>query len=283
VKTLIIGANGQLGRAFRKRLDTRKIPFLAADRSVCDITKAGDVPKLLDSYKPDVVINCTAYNSVDAAEDDRATAFAVNAEAVKEIARCCDERRAIFVHYSTDYVFDGSKGSPYVESDVTGPLSVYAQSKLAGEQSAMTEAKEHLVFRVSWVLGEGKQNFLYKLRQWTVKNDVIRVAADEISVPTFAGTIVDVTLDALKAGLRGLFHLTSSGSASRFEYASFYLDAAGIKGKTLVPVSRTVFGLKAKRPGYSVMSNDLLQRTMGIRVPDWKDAVREFMREVRIV
>lgn len=274
---LILGASGQLGREFQKQMSRSGVPFVAADRVSCDITSEAEVERLLDRHKPTTVINCAAYNQVDEAEDKPDLAFAVNAQAVKTLAVSCDKRRIKLVHYSTDYVFDGLKGRPYVEADRPNPLSVYAKSKLAGEEYLRNLSRDHLLFRVSWVIGPGRQNFLYKVRQWMEKSDTLRIAEDEVSVPTLADTVVQATLQALLAGLRGTFHLTNSGQASRCELVRYYLQIMGIKDKTVVPVPFSSFALKARRPGYSVMSNAALSEVLGLTIPDWRVNLREYL------
>ncbi|NTV30091.1 MAG: dTDP-4-dehydrorhamnose reductase [Candidatus Omnitrophica bacterium] len=275
-KILIFGANGQLGRAFVRLLDASGVSFVSADRAACDITRPTEVERLLDLHRPTVAVNCTAYNLVDDAEDNPELAFAVNAEAVKTVAAAAAQRQIKFVHYSTDFVFDGCKRQPYVESDMPNPLSVYAKSKLAGEEYTKAAGGDYLLFRVSWVVGDGKQNFLYKVSQWAAKTDTLRIADDEVSVPTSADTIARVSRQAWQEGLSGLYHLASSGQASRYELTRFYLDLIGLKDKTVLPVPMASFPAKARRPGYSVLSNAALSRALGVTLPDWKEGLQEF-------
>ena len=169
MKVVITGADGQLGKAFQKELERRGIPFFGTDLATCNITKKDQVDALLDAQKPSVLINCAAYNLVDSAETDRALAFEINADAVNVLAQACHGRGIKFIHYSTDYIFDGQKGGLYTEEDTPHPLNVYGESKYAGEVAAKTAALDHLVLRTSWVYGDGKQNFLYKVSEWIKK------------------------------------------------------------------------------------------------------------------
>lgn len=278
MKFVVFGCLGQLGLEFRQRFLRDNIPFAAADIATCDITDPAAVACLIEAEKPSVVINCAAYNLVDKAEADPAAAFKVNAGAVMNIAAACARGNIKLIHYGSDYVFNGRKGAPYLETDATDPLNVYGQSKWAGEKHALAGSARNLVLRTSWVIGPGEQNFLFKLRQWAAASDVLKISNDEISVPTFTATIVDCTLGAIKKDLCGLYHLTNTGYTSRFELARFFLNEAGIKGKTLIPVPMASFGSKAARPLFAAMSNEVLSAALGAPIPDWHDALREYVR-----
>ncbi len=208
MKILIAGKNGQLGREFVKRLAAPVFEVDAPDETVLDITSIGAVRAVIGvSSRPDVVLNCAAYNLVDDAERDPGPAYAINAGGVEHLAAACREAGALLVHYGTDYVFDGQKGAPYTEEDVPRPINNYGRSKLAGEQILQETSARFLLFRVSWVFGEGKQNFLYKLLQWADDGRSLRVVDDQISIPTSTREIVRLTLLALKGGpLRHLPH-----------------------------------------------------------------------------
>ena len=276
MQVVITGADGQLGAAFQKELTRRHVPFQGTDIATCDITKSASVEALLDAHKPTVLINCAAYNLVDEAEAKRDFAYAVNALAVKVLASACRERNIKFVHYSTDYVFDGQKGAVYTEDDAPHPLNVYGLSKFEGETFARTLIADHLVFRTSWVYGEGQQNFLYKVSQWASKNKVLRISEDEISVPTSVEDLVQVTLAALDQGTRGLYHLTSSGHASRYEWARYFFQAAGMDVE-VVPVPMSSFQLKAARPPFSAMSNRKISDVLEMTIPAWQEGVDRYV------
>ncbi|ADC90091.1 dTDP-4-dehydrorhamnose reductase [Thermocrinis albus DSM 14484] len=276
MRVLLLGKRGQLGRAFVKKLSSEGYQLVALGREECDVTSMSSVKRWLDEVKPHVVINCTAYNYVDKAEEDYATAFAVNAFAVKVLGELCVAKGVKLIHYSTDYVFDGTKGAPYVEDDKPSPLSLYGKSKYTGELLLQELEGDFLIFRVSWVYGEGKQNFLYKLLNWVKTQDILKISADEVSVPTSTKTIVDVTLKALKKDLRGLYHLTNSGYASRYEYAKKVLRLLKIE-KTVLPVPMSVFSLPAKRPSFSAMSNARISKELQIDIPHWEEELEMFL------
>ena len=277
MKVVITGANGQLGLAFGQEFIRKGVPFWGTDLATCDIASREQVEQMLDAHKPSVLINCAAYNLVDEAENNRTTAFEVNTDAVKILAHACQARGIKFVHYSTDYVFDGKKGGLYTEEDATNPLNVYGLSKYEGEAAARAIIADHLVFRTSWVYGEGKQNFLYKFSQWAQKSGEIRVSVDEVSVPTYAQDIVGVTLKALEKGMTGLYHLTSSGYASRYEWAKAFVKAAGLSTQ-VIPVPMSFFPLKAVRPSFSAMSNQKISKELGIKIPSWQEGVEKYVK-----
>ncbi|MGC9124431.1 MAG: SDR family oxidoreductase, partial [Thermoplasmata archaeon] len=183
------------------------------------------------------------------------------------LALASKEIKAKFIHYSTDYVFDGTKEGPYNEEDTPNPLSEYAKSKLLGENLAKIN-ENSLIFRVSWVYGEGKQNFLYKLQQWIKDRDFLKIAVDEFSVPTSTKTIVRVTLKAIEKDISGLYHLVNSGYASRYEWAKTFFRVKGIK-KLILPAYQSDFNLPAKRPKWSVMSNEKISKELNIEIPEW--------------
>ncbi len=274
-KILIAGSSGQLAKAFIRRFDICGQDYLAPQESELDITDPDAVARVLKSAPPAVVINCAAYNAVDAAESDSDTAFQVNADAVGRLATLCDEAGCRFVHYSSDYVFDGTANALYSEQDAPGPLNTYGRSKLAGERLALAHG-EALVLRVSWVFGDGRQNFLHKLRQWSSGAEFVKVTADETSVPCYAEDIVTLTMKALELGLTGLFHATNSGYASRYEWAKCFLERAA-PNVLAIPVSLSAFPSPAQRPHFTAMDNTTLLRALAIDIPHWRDAVERYL------
>ncbi len=274
MKYLVLGHKGQLGSEFCERFEHNNINYRSYDIDDIDIGDGGQVLAAVASYKPDVIINCAAYNLVDKAEADPQIAFRVNADAIKNIAVAANRIGALIVHYGTDYVFDGKKNEAYTESDTPNPLNKYGESKRQGEILLEKTAERYLLFRVSWVYGKGKQNFIYKLRSWADKQDKLKIADDEISVPTSVKTIADITIEALEKDLRGLYHLVNSGYASRYEWAKEILKNLGVE-KELIPVSKDIFNLPAKRPDFSAMSNKKIKTELNISIPSWQEALKE--------
>ncbi len=279
MKYLITGKNGQLAKAFLKRFEERSICCVAPDESLLDITDARAVTEAVASVKPDVIINCAAYNLVDKAEKDRDVAFAVNATGPRHLAQAAQQQKIFLVHFGSDYVFDGTKESGlYSESDPVHPLNEYGRSKLAGEQHALEEHDRVLVFRLSWVFGDGKQNFVHKLLEWSSSSPFLKIACDEFSVPTYTETIVAVTLKAIDQAITGRYHLTNSGYCSRYEWAKLILKEQGIN-KFVRPVTMDAFDLPARRPKFSAMSNQMLSTLLNIGIPSWDEAVISFLRK----
>jgi dTDP-4-dehydrorhamnose reductase len=279
MKYLITGKNGQLAREFIRRFEERSLDFAAPDESQLDITSRQAVADVVASLKPDVVINCAAYNLVDEAEAKPDAAFAVNAEGPHHLALAAADHKAILVHFGSDYVFDGLKETGlYTEDDAPNPLNEYGKSKLAGERHVLEEHGRSLVLRLSWVFGAGKQNFVHKLLEWAKRSEYLKVACDEFSVPTYTGTVVDVTLKALDQGVTGRYHLTNSGFCSRYEWAKVILSSTGI-GKFIRPVSMDTFNLLAQRPKFSAMSNAGIAGLLNLDIPSWDEAVRSFLQE----
>lgn len=209
MKLLITGAKGQLGSEFVKTLKNSNDTVLASGKQELDVGRIEQVMEVFESFRPDIVINCSAYNQVDKAETEKELAYKVNATGVKNLAQACEKYKAYLIHYSTDYVFDGKKEGLYTEDDSPNPLSEYAKSKLMGERHVQEILENYLIFRTSWVYGEGKQNFLSKLIQWAQTQEYLRIACDEFSVPTSTRTIVEITLKAIQQGLTGLYHLVN--------------------------------------------------------------------------
>lgn len=277
VEYLITGAKGQLGREFEKALKSLGIDFLALSRDELDITDLDTVIFTIKDFNPRVVINCSAYNQVDKAEEEFEIAFKINCSGVSNLAIACRETKALLVHYSTDYVFDGYKEGLYVEEDKPNPLSKYALSKYLGEEQVKTILESYLLFRTSWIYGDSTQNFLYKLTQLAQTQEYLRVACDEFSVPTSVKTIVKITLLALKKGLTGLYHLVNSGYCSRYEWAKEYFRVKGIK-KFIYPTYQHEFNLPARRPRWSAMSNERISKELVIEIEEWKEEMERFKK-----
>ena len=284
MKYLIIGKNGQLGREFLRVLGGDSagvgagVSVSSVGREECDITDLNQILNLFEAIKPDIVINCAAYNQVDKAEEDYIEAFKVNSIGIRNIAFASKKYNSFLVHYSSDYVFDGKKENGlYTEEDIPNPLNEYGKSKLMGEQLLKEETDRYLIFRVSWVYGEGKQNFIYKLMQWAKNSEYLKIAYDEISVPTSTRTIANITLKAIENGLTGLYHLTNLGYASRYEWAKEILKIKNID-KFIKPVSSDIFELPAKRPKFSAMSNEKIKSLLNIDIKSWDEELEEILK-----
>lgn len=276
---LITGADGQLAGEFTHHLANSSHRVTTLNKEKLDISSMDSVLDAFSYFIPDIVLNCAAYNLVDRAEEDPESAFRINASGVKNLAIACKKNNALMVHYSTDYIFDGLKEDFYREDDIPNPLNKYGESKLSGERLLMNETDNFLIFRVSWVFGMGKQNFLFKLSEWAKNNRVLRIACDQVSVPTYTEDIVLSTMHAIDKGLRGIYHLTNSGYASRYEVAKYFIERLGLNN-LLLPSDSAHFPSPAKRPYFSAMSNNKIKEAVGTEIPHWKDAIERFIKRL---
>ncbi len=276
-KILLIGNKGQLGIEFSQLFHSKSIDFRGYDLPEFDVGNKGDVIRVFEYYRPDVVINCSAYNFVDRAESEPEKCEYVNSIGVLGLAQICHQFNTFLVHFSTDYVFDGTKNEPYTENDAPNPMNQYGRSKLMGEKLIQKETEDYLILRTSWLYGKGKQNFIYKFLQWSKQNEIINIATDEISVPTSVSTVSQLTFLALQNGLRGLYHLTNSGFASRFEWAKLLKETLNLQVE-INPARMEDFNLAARRPNFSAMDNTKISRELNFPIPDWNI---ELIRVVR--
>ncbi|MDD1715696.1 MAG: dTDP-4-dehydrorhamnose reductase [Methanolinea sp.] len=281
MKILITGAKGQLGQDIQKECGNRGIPFIAADSRALDITDSTQVRAFIRQNAPDMIINCAAYNAVDQAETEWQRAFQVNGLGVRNLALAAREAGAIVVHYSTDYIFDGRKTVPYTIADPPNPLSMYGQSKYLGEQMIRDLADRFFLIRTSWVFGAGNMNFARKILEWSRGQDILRVVDDQVSVPTYTRDLARATLDLATTGEYGLYHITNSGSCSRYGWAELILGTIGWKG-TLITAKSGDFPTPARRPSYSVLDNFGSREVIGHDLPPWETATLEFLNEMKV-
>ena len=275
MKYIITGSSGQLAKAFIKKFTELNFDFIAPSEQDLDITNKEKISNVFSQYNPNVVINCAAYNNVEYAQQDNTKAILINKTAVTNLVEESKKYNAKFIHFGSDYVFDGTKNDLYVETDKTNPLNEYGKSKLAGEQEAL-KYNNSLVCRLSWVIGEGQQNFLFKLSGWLKNNKVVKVSSDEISVPCFSFDIADTVIKALDKNLTGLYHLTNSGKASRYELATEFVKLNKFDNEIL-PVPMASFNSKVQRPLFTAMLNKKISDELNINIPDWKYSLKKFV------
>lgn len=275
-KILIAGSAGQLATEFISTLTERNYHFVVPSEEECNITDFEQMKGVIERLRPNIIINCAAYNAVDQAEEKSDLAYLVNSESVENLAKLCNTHNILLVHYSSDYVFDGEKQDLYQEEDRTNPLNAYGQSKLDGEKAITRILSDYLIFRLSWVIGPGKQNFLFNLSNWAENNRILKISSDEVSVPTFAEVVVNATLLSLDTGLRGLYHLTNSGYASRYELARYYVEKKGLKN-LVVPVACATFKTIAERPLFSAMSNQKITHALKLKIPTWQESLEKYL------
>ncbi len=260
--------------------------MVAVDRNVMDLSDLDQVRDVIRREKPGLIVNPAAYTAVDKAESEPQLAHRINAEAPGLMAQEAKLLGAAMVHYSTDYVFDGSAPAARVEDDATGPLNVYGASKLAGEQAIAAAGIPHLIFRTSWVYGMRGKNFLLTMLRLAKERDELRVVADQHGAPTWSRTIADTTalvLSQAHAGGRewwvqnsGVYHLSAQGQTTWFEFTQAIIEAAALECRVL-PITSAEYPVPARRPQYSVLSSERLMARF-CHLPDWKEALHLCMR-----
>jgi len=270
---LVVGANGMLGRDMLALIgDAAR----GVDIDEIDITSLESTERIIRTLKPEIVINCAAYTDVDGCETNVETAMQVNGEGVAHLAMASREIGARLVQVSTDYVFDGGKGSPYVEEDATRPLGVYGESKLAGELNAAFNP-DHLIVRTQWLYGLHGKNFVETMLKLAAEKDQLSVVDDQIGSPTWTVDLAQAILALLKTGQRGVYHAANAGFCSWNEFAKAIFQEAGlsvrVNGMTTVELNRP-----ARRPLYSTLDCSKLERDAGFRPQAWRSALKTYLQ-----
>jgi dTDP-4-dehydrorhamnose reductase len=280
-KVMIFGGGGQLGLEVCREFERRQWSVQRYDRQSLDVTDGARVEQVIGAANPNFVINCAAYNQVDIAEREPMPAYQANALAVRNLAMACRQAGAQLVHYSTDYVFDGSKGSPYVEADATHPLGAYAVSKLAGELYAQAYLSEPLIIRTSGVFGPGgmftpRGNFVEVMLRMGKSSNPIRVVEDHFASPTYAPAIAARTADMVEKDMRGVFHMGGGEAISWYEFAKLIFELADIK-PVLQPSDEREYRTAARRPRFSALSNRKLEQAGIAPMPPLRQAVSAYL------
>ena len=290
MKILLIGCNGQLGWELQRACMTLG-QVMALDYPQIDIRQSSALRELIRSTRPDVLLNPAAYTNVEKAESDREAAVEVNAKAPGVMAEEMKKLGGVFIHYSTDYVFDGKKNAPYVETDDLNPLNEYGSSKLAGEQAVQAAGGVALIFRTSWVYAARGGNFAKTMLRLAKERERLTVINDQFGAPTGAELLADVTAHAIRAtladaGKSGLYHLVAGGETTWHGYARFVLEQASAAGVALKappeavdPVPTSAFPTPATRPHNSRLNTQKLQSTFGLTLPHWQAGVARMLRE----
>jgi dTDP-4-dehydrorhamnose reductase len=299
---LLTGKTGQLGCELYRLLPTLG-EVIAPERDELDLRDQEKIRQIMRNAKPQLVVNAAAYTAVDAAETDEANALAINAEGPRLLALESQKLGATLIHFSTDYVFDGSKKAPYIETDPTNPLNAYGRTKLAGEQAIRNSGAAHLIFRTSWVYATHGRNFLRTILRRATEREELKVVDDQVGAPTCAFDLAEATINILvklNAGTKGrsvfpvvsgTYHMTAAGETTWYEFTNAILEEVGrpapdlpwltsaIKARPLIarrilPISTKEFQSLTSRPAYSVLSNTLLKQTFGVALSDWRIQLR---------
>jgi dTDP-4-dehydrorhamnose reductase len=294
MRILLIGKNGQLGWELQRTLFTLG-EVVCLDYPEIDLAHPETVCERIGGLRPAVVVNAAAYTQVDRAESEPQLALAINARSPGCMAQAAAEVGAAFIHYSTDYVFDGTKGSPYIEDDEPCPVSVYGASKLAGEQAVAQSGAVFLTLRTSWVYSTRRESFVSKILAWATKQPSLRVVTDQIGNPTWARALAEVTAPLLALGhldpaawmrpYAGVYHLAGDGAASRLEWAQAILrnDPTPEQRacRELLPALTAEFPAPAARPLHSALNCAKFADTFGLRLPPWQEALYLAMQEIK--
>ncbi len=288
MKILLFGAMGQLGTELQRTL----APFsevAAFDIHNLNLENTQDVRETIHSVRPDVIVNASAYTAVDQAEREAEKAFKINSDIPGLFAEEAAKLNASLIHYSTDYVFDGTKGAIYQEGDETNPLSIYGKSKLAGEEAIRAGSANYLILRTSWVYSRNRSSFVTKVLEWARKQEVLSIVSDQVSNPTWARMLADVTAQLLGKGLdclrehRGLYHVAGNGYASRLDWAKKIIELDPNKHeqkvREIVPALTSDFPTPAQRPLFSALDCSLFQSMFDIPLLKWEDALKLAMSE----
>ncbi len=289
-KILITGKLGQVGFELQRSLSILG-DIVAVDREECDLADPDAIRALVRETRPDIIVTPAAYTAVDKAESELALAQAINGTAAGVFAEEAARLGALIVHYSTDYVFDGTKDGVYTEDDAPNPQSVYGKSKLAGEAAVAAANPKHIILRTSWVFGAHGANFLKTMLRLAKERDTLKIVADQFGAPTSAALLADVTAQIIGQYLKvspgssfpyGLYHLVSQGETNWHGYANYVVEAARARGLVLKvsdigPIPTSAYPLPAPRPANSRLSTDKLQQTFGLILPSWQSQVEHVL------
>ena len=273
MKVLLFGASGQVGREFVQGWQRRPgaVQLTAPRRSEVDLSRPGEIRNLILALQPHIVINAAAYTAVDQAESDPEAALMVNAAAPAAISDACRQIDARLIHFSTDYVFDGAKGAPYVESDAANPLNVYGRTKLKGDHGVIASGARHTILRVGWVYSPFGRNFFLNMLRRARAGTALRIVNDQIGVPTSADAIAAIAAQLLeRPDLEGLFHYAPAGRCSWFDFAQQIVAAAEVTAQ-ITPIPTSEYPTPAKRPTYSVMSSAKLRGALPLADESWEE------------
>jgi dTDP-4-dehydrorhamnose reductase len=286
-KVLLLGTIGQVGWELRRVLAPIG-PVIGVDFPDVDLTEADSARNCVREHQPGIVINAAAYTAVDKAESDTEKAMRINGIAPAILAEEAKRLGALLIHFSTDYIFDGTKRTPYLETDPPNPINAYGRSKLAGDEAVRSVGGPHLIFRLCWVYGSRGQNFLLTMLRLARERESLRVVADQSGCPTWSRMIAQASGFALqrwflekdRAALTGTYHLAASDSITWHGFASAIIDHIPPDQRKCInvqPISTAEYPTPARRPVYSVLGCEKLERTFGLKLPDWRESLRQVL------
>ncbi len=286
-RILLIGKTGQVGHELERTLQPLG-ELIAPDRNTLDLTNPDSIRRIIRESRPDAIVNAAGFTIVDDAESQPELAMQLNGTAPGIIAECAARSGALLIHFSTTFVFDGSKREPYTENDAPNPLNAYGRSKLAGENAVMSACSRHLILRANWVYSERRSNFVLAILKLARRDRELTIVDDQYGSPTWAGDYAEATARLLRTPERvsdnpGIYHLSARSSCSRMQWARKIIDTAktvrgDIPWASLRPTTSALYPHPAPRPLYTITSNRKMEQTFGINLPAWDDRVDEFVR-----
>jgi dTDP-4-dehydrorhamnose reductase len=289
---LLLGNIGQVGWELNRSLITLG-KVIALDYPQINMADVNSIRTIVDHYQPNIIVNATAYTDVEKAESQPELASVINGIGPGILAEMADKRNSFLIHYSTDYVFDGTKQDQYREEDQPSPINVYGETKLAGEKLIQNNTGSFLIFRTSWVYSHRRPCFVTKVRQWAAENEILNIVEDQISSPTSSRTLAEVTAQIIAQGKgdilnylkenAGIYHLTDSGFCNRYEWAKAIIELTSgkypLKVRQMNPVKSSHFATVADRPARSILSCEKLTQNFNTKLPDWYEALSLKMAE----
>jgi dTDP-4-dehydrorhamnose reductase len=277
VRLTITGTTGTLGKALVRHAEAAGHTLLHLNRPQHDITNPDAITSAITTFKPDIVIHPAAYTNVDGAESEQDIAFAVNAQGTRNVAIACEAAGSPLIYISTNMVFDGTKGTPYVESDPPNPRGVYATSKWEGEMHVKEVLTRHYIARVSWLYGRDGDSFIHKIIRAADKHGKLSVVANEVATPTYAEDLAEALLKLATTGRYGIYHLINEGECSRYEYAA---EIMRLTNRAHIPITPTALS-DFKRPAYTPPHSTLLNtraKAISIRLRPWQEALESYLK-----
>lgn len=292
MKLLITGAQGQVGKELTQTANEKGFDVVAAGRAELDITQAQSVENYIMQCQPDIVINAAAFTAVDNAETEQNLAFAINRDGAKNIANACKKQNIPLLHISTDYVFDGTKSEPYSEDDSVSPLGIYGESKWQGEEAIRKILNNYLILRVAWVFGAQGNNFVKTMLRLGNNRDELNVVADQFGGPSPAKNIAQTLINLVEQYQKnntlawGTYHYCGNSKTTWYDFAGEIFKQAfelGLLDKEVKvnPITTAEYPTAAKRPGNSMLNCTKLKTTFGIEMPEWKEALKQVLKELK--
>jgi dTDP-4-dehydrorhamnose reductase len=275
-RILVLGHRGMLGSDLMKLLASEEVELHGADLPEVDITDRASIARTFDAFGPEIVVNGAAYTDVDGAESHRAEAMRTNGEGAGNVAAAAADCGARILHLSTDFVFDGTKAGPYVETDRPSPINAYGESKLEGEGRVAAACEEHLIVRTSWLYGIAGRNFVTTIRRLAAEKDELTVVDDQQGCPTWTRDLSHAIGELCEVGPRGIVHASGAGACSWYEFAIEIVRLSGLK-TPVKPIKTHTLPRPAARPANSVLDTSRLTELTGFRFPHWRESLREFL------